>query len=68
MFAIKKLLGRLPEGDEAPIVLDEFANTASSGCMIAFHRYQEGISAGDKGLICSFGAGYSIGGLLVEKV
>ncbi|MAR00509.1 MAG: beta-ketoacyl-ACP synthase III [Oceanospirillaceae bacterium] len=68
MFAVKKLLGRMPEGDEAPIVLDEFANTASSGSMIAFHRYQEGIEKGDKGLICSFGAGYSIGGLLVEKL
>ena len=68
MFAAKKLLGRMPEGDEAPIVLDEFANTASAGSMIAFHRYQNDIHKGDRGLICSFGAGYSIGGLLVEKL
>jgi beta-ketodecanoyl-[acyl-carrier-protein] synthase len=67
MFAIKKLLGRLPEGLEAPIILDEFANVASSGSVIAFHRYQDDLKAGDKGLICSFGAGYSIGSLLVEK-
>ncbi len=68
MFAVKKLLGRLPEGDEAPVVLDEFANVASSGSVIAFHRYQDDFSSGDKGLICSFGAGYSIGSLLVEKL
>lgn len=68
LFAVKKLLGRLPEGDEAPVVLDEFANTASAGSVIAFHRYKDDFVSGDKGLICSFGAGYSIGSLLVEKV
>lgn len=67
LFAAKKLLGRLPEADEAPIVLDEFANTASSGSVIAFHRHKNDFTHGDKGLICSFGAGYSIGSLLVEK-
>lgn len=67
LFAVKKLLGRLPEGKEAPIVLDEFANTASAGSIIAFHRYQDDFEPGDKGLICSFGAGYSVGSLLVEK-
>jgi beta-ketodecanoyl-[acyl-carrier-protein] synthase len=67
LFAVKKLLGRLPENNEAPVVLDEFANTASSGSIIAFHRHQNDFEPGDKGLICSFGAGYSIGSLLVEK-
>lgn len=67
LFAAKKLLGRLPEAHEAPIVLDEFANTASSGSVIAFHRYKADFVTGDKGLICSFGAGYSIGSLLVQK-
>ena len=67
-FAVKKLLGRLPTEEEAPVVLDEFANTASSGSVIAFHKYKEDFQSGDKGIICSFGAGYSIGSLLVEKV
>ena len=68
MFAAKKLMGRMPEPEETPIVLDEFANTASSGSVIAFHRNKADIQKGEKGLICSFGAGYSIGSLLVEKV
>lgn len=68
MFAVKKLIGRLPEGLEAPVILDEFANVASSGSVIAFHRYQDDLKRGDKGLICSFGAGYSVGSLLVEKL
>lgn len=68
LFAVKKLLGRLPEGDEAPVILDEFANVASSGSVIAFHKYQDDFNTGDKGIICSFGAGYSIGSLIVEKL
>ena len=67
-FAAKKLLGRLPTLEEAPVVLDEFANTASSGSVIAFHKYKDDFKSGDKGLICSFGAGYSIGSLMVERV
>jgi len=67
-FAVKKLLGRMPTEQEAPVVLDEFANTASSGSVIAFHKYKDDFVSGDRGLICSFGAGYSIGSLLVEKV
>jgi len=68
MFAAKKLLGREPSPEETPIVLDEFANTASAGSLIAFHRHKDGFEAGEKGLICSFGAGYSVGSLLVEKI
>lgn len=68
MFAMKKLLGREATHEEAPTCLDEFANSASSGSMIVFHKYKSDFTSGDKGLICSFGAGYSVGGLLVEKV
>ncbi len=63
----KLLLNRQPDEAEAPIVLDEFANTASAGSLIAFNLYQEDLKAGDYGLICSFGAGYSIGSLVVRK-
>lgn len=67
-FAAKKLLGRLPTIEEAPVILDEFANTASSGSVIAFHKHKDDFKSGEKGVICSFGAGYSIGSLVVEKV
>ncbi len=68
MFVAKKLLGREAEPDEAPMVLDEYANTASAGSIIAFHKYKDGFESGEKGIICSFGAGYSIGSIIVEKV
>ena len=63
----KRLLGRDPEAAEAPIVLDEYANTASAGSIIAFHLYNEDLVSGDLGVICSFGAGYSIGSLVIRK-
>ncbi|MDO5652892.1 MAG: beta-ketoacyl-ACP synthase III [Brachymonas sp.] len=64
----KRLLGRDPSADEAPIILDEFANTASAGSIIAFHRHQADLQAGDLGMVCSFGAGYSIGSVVLRKV
>lgn len=64
----KRLLGHEPSFDEAPVILDEFANTASAGSIIAFHRHNQDLKAGDMGVICSFGAGYSIGSVVVRKV
>lgn len=63
----KKLLGRQPDENEAPIVLDRYANTASAGSVIAFSLHHKDMQAGDIGMLCSFGAGYSIGSLLLKK-
>ena len=63
----KKLLDRLPNDDEAPIVLDSYANTASAGSLIAFNLNHEDLIEDDHGVICSFGAGYSIGSLVIRK-
>jgi beta-ketodecanoyl-[acyl-carrier-protein] synthase len=63
----KKLLGRTPEPEEAPIVLDRYANTASAGSLIAFNLHHKDLKSGDLGVVCSFGAGYSIGSLLLRK-
>ena len=65
---IRKLLGRDAPQEEAPIVLDEFANTASAGSIIAFCLHHQDLEPGDRGVICSFGAGYSIGSLVLQKV
>ena len=64
----KKLLGRLPDQDEAPIVLDTYANTASAGSIIAFALNHKDLNSGDHGVLCSFGAGYSIGSLVIKKL
>ena len=48
------------------MILDEYANTSSAGSIIAFHKYKDDLKAGDLGVICSFGAGYSIGSVVVR--
>ena len=63
----KRILGRQATAEEAPIVLDEFANTASAGSLIAFNLHHKDLNEGDIGVICSFGAGYSIGSLVLRK-
>jgi beta-ketodecanoyl-[acyl-carrier-protein] synthase len=63
----RKVLGREPEPGENVIVLPDYANTGAAGSIIAFHEHREGLISGDLGLICSFGAGYSIGCLFVRK-
>lgn len=63
----KKVLGREPEAGEQPNILQDYANTSSAGSIIAFAQHSNGLSTGDKGLICSFGAGYSVGSVIVEK-
>jgi beta-ketodecanoyl-[acyl-carrier-protein] synthase len=63
----KGVLGRVPDENEAPVVLDEFANTSSAGSVIAFHRHRDDLASGDLGVICSFGAGYSVGSIIVRK-
>ena len=63
----RKVLGRDPAPGENVIILDEFANTSSAGSIIAFHRANDDFAAGETGLICSFGAGYSAGTVFVRK-
>jgi beta-ketodecanoyl-[acyl-carrier-protein] synthase len=71
-LVIKKLVGADLSGsqgqDVAPIILGEYANTASAGSIIAFHKHRDDLAAGDLGVICSFGAGYSIGSVVVERL
>ena len=63
----RRVLGREPTSAENVIILDEYANTSSAGSIIAFHKYQDDMAAGSHGVICSFGAGYSIGCVVVRK-
>jgi len=63
----KRVLGRDPTSEENVIILDEYANTSSAGSIIAFHKANDDFAAGETGLICSFGAGYSAGTVFVRK-
>ncbi len=64
----RKVLGRVATDEEAPTILDEYANTSSAGSVIAFHKYHDDFQRGNIGVLCSFGAGYSIGSVVIEKI
>jgi beta-ketodecanoyl-[acyl-carrier-protein] synthase len=64
----RRVLGRDATAEEAPVILDRYANTSSAGSIIAFHLHRDDLQAGATGVICSFGAGYSAGCLLVRKL
>ena len=66
-FIGKKVLGRTPEAGEQPNILQDYANTSSAGSIIAFSKYSDDLQDGDIGIICSFGAGYSVGSVVVQK-
>ena len=63
----QRLIGHAPSPSEAPMVLSELANTASAGSPIAFSRYHDDLPTGSYGVMASFGAGYSLGSLLLRR-
>ena len=63
----KKVLGRAPAEGEQPNILQDYANTSSAGSIIAFSQNSDDLKVGDTGIICSFGAGYSVGSVIVER-
>ena len=53
--------------DEAPVILDRYANTSSAGSVIAWHLHQQDLPSGALGVLASFGAGYSVGSVVLRK-
>jgi len=66
-MVIKEILGKEVDEETIPTILDRYGNTASAGSIVAFHLYNDGLKKGDIGMICSFGAGYSVGSLVLRK-
>tara|TARA_R110001592_G_scaffold38609_1_gene127257 strand:- start:103319 stop:104440 length:1122 start_codon:yes stop_codon:yes gene_type:complete len=64
----RRVLGREATEEEAPTILDEYANTSSAGSVIAFHKHHADFKPGEMGVLCSFGAGYSIGSVILRKL
>lgn len=63
----RRVFGREATREEAPIILDEYANTSSAGSIIAFHKHRADLKVGDVGVISGFGAGYSAGSVIVRR-
>ncbi len=65
---LRTVVGKDADKAIAPVVISDYGNTSSASPIIAFNETQDGIKSGDLGVICSFGAGYSIGSVIVKKV
>lgn len=63
----RRVLGRDATRAEAPIILDDYANTSSAGSIIAFHKHRADFRVGEVGVISGFGAGYSAGSVIVKR-
>jgi beta-ketodecanoyl-[acyl-carrier-protein] synthase len=64
----QRILGRPATREQAPLILDEYGNTASAGSLIAFSKFNDDLPAGSYGMMASFGAGYSLGSLLLQRM
>lgn len=65
---VKKLCGTQVDSRRAPMVLDEYANTASCGAVIAFDKCKKEVAVNEHVILSSFGAGYSIGSVLMKRI
>lgn len=63
----RRVLGHEADERQAPVILDEYGNTSSAGSIVALHKYHEDFASGDTGVLCSFGAGYSIGSVILRR-
>lgn len=63
----KKVFGKDLDLNQAPVVLDQYANTSSAGSIIAFHKHNVDLAPKDIGIISAFGAGYSCGSAIIKK-
>ena len=67
-FVAHKIFGRDATLSEAPNIIDEYANTSSAGAMICFNKHSADLKSGDVGVLCTFGAGYSAGSIILKKI
>jgi beta-ketodecanoyl-[acyl-carrier-protein] synthase len=64
----KKLFNEDFSKDRTPVILDTYANTAAAGSVICFHLHHEDLQDQDLAVLCSFGAGYSVGNVIMRRI
>lgn len=65
---LKLAFGHEVGHDRAPMVLERLGNTAAAGSIVALKENHADMKPGDFGLLCAFGAGYSIGSALLRMM
>lgn len=63
-----RLVGGEVTTDRVPSVLAELGNTASAGALLAFESANRDLERGAIGVLCAFGAGYTIGSQILRKI
>jgi beta-ketodecanoyl-[acyl-carrier-protein] synthase len=66
-FIGRTVLGRVPTKREQPDNLQDGAEPSSAGSLIAVSQHSGDLVPGDRGVICSFGAGYSDGSVPLAR-
>ena len=67
-FIGKKVLGRTPEKNEQPNILQDYANTSSAGSIIAFSQYSEDMNKDDIGVFVLLVLDIQLEALSLEKL
>lgn len=62
-----QFFGHEVNDDQCPNHLNEIANTGASGVVISFKNHHEGLVDGERGILCAFGSGYSLGSVIVQR-
>lgn len=65
---LERVLGRAADERDAPSVLSEYGNTAAAGCLLSFAQHHEDLRAGELGVLCAFGAGYTAGSQVLRRL
>lgn len=63
----EKLFGRPVDERRAPSILAGYGNLAAAGALGVFHQFRDDLRSGAVGVLCSFGAGYSAGSIVVQR-
>jgi beta-ketodecanoyl-[acyl-carrier-protein] synthase len=64
----ERILGRAATREEAPMIIESYGNTASAGAAIAFTEHNADLAPSSYGVLSAFGAGYSIGSAVLQRV
>lgn len=63
---LRSVMGKDADKSIAPIAIENYGNTSSASPIVAYALHQD-LNAGDMAVMCSFGAGYSAGSLILRK-
>lgn len=68
MAIAKNVYGRDANDFEIPHVLDKYGNIGAAGAIITFNKYNKDLLCENYCMLCAYGAGYSVGSIVLKKI